>query len=1110
MHHKKSILSLFVAMAWVSGCSSSEDIKLPIISDEPTVLVNTSKVPYYQDWPQINSAVATDPAIESKVAAIVAQMTLEEKVGQMIQPNLLDVTPAEAKQYKLGSLLNGGGAWPGGNKYATAEDWAKEADKYYSAVEEAYAGRGFRIPFMWATDAVHGHNNVYRATVFPHNIGLGAANDPELIKRIGEATAEEISATGLDWTFAPTVASPRDYRWGRVYEGYSEDPEIIYQYAGKMVEGLQGGAGGLKGQTHVISNVKHWVGDGGTLNGVDRGENHYTEEYLRNIMATGYFSGLDAGAQVVMSSFNSWHNAANYDQNETGDRPVYNHKLHGSKYLLNDILKGKMGFDGIIVTDWNGQSELDGCTSANCPEAVNAGNDVFMVTARSDWQAFYKNVIDQVNAGIISQARINDAVTRILRVKMRADLWNKPKPSERELAGNEVVLGSDAHRSIARQAVRESLVLLKNEVSILPLSKDAKYIIAGSAANNIQKQTGGWSLTWQGDGNTITDDFPGAKTLQMALADEVGAENVYDSESDAPEGAIAIVVIGEDPYAEMFGDIKASQTLEFSAIKASYKADLETVQAMKNAGRKVVTVFYSGRPLYVNEEINASDAFVAAWLPGTEAGGITDVLFAKDGADFKGRLSYSWPNMKCSTTINRHAPNIADYSTPIDGMTGALIEQDIEGVNKPLFPYGYGLGYASSTRQSVTTDLNNLAIDPRDFGCGQYAPDNGVATLSLDLYNPSASADYTTRIAGAANSWSSVDVDRGAKTSIGTLTTTPINYLHQQDALKLEFSGATDESSDGLAEIFMELSTSDATVDLNSYINADATLQFDVQMLSEAPESMVLAADCEYPCRGDVDIWRVLPEVREAGDATWDTVKVPLACLTEEGMIFSLADKPFLLQSGDAVSLNLGNIRYVPRSVDAADDAVLCSALKGEVLTPLDADVVDVRNTWTTQSDWQANSADDYSSVTGHVTYSSETVDDQTVLTVTYAAASPESYKGIVNVEGNTQNLSNYLSGTLEFDLFIDSYGKPANKGETASQGLVFKMESEKGAGNDCLLAREKYATGEWHHVVTKVSDLNTGALDITVVNRPLALLPAWGASQAGFVYKIKNITLVK
>jgi len=278
---------------------------------------DSNTLAYYSDWPAIASKVTVDPDIESRVSSILAQMTLEEKVGQMIQPNLDDVTPEEAKQYKLGSLLNGGGSWPNKDKHASAGDWAAAADSYWTALDEAYADRGFKVPFMWATDAVHGHNNVFGATVFPHNIGLGAANDPEMILRIGQATAKEVVATGLDWTFAPTVAAPRDYRWGRVYEGYSEDPEIIYSYAGKMVEGLQGGSAGLKTDTQVISNVKHWVGDGGTLKGVDRGETHYSEEYLMNIHAAGYFSGLKAGAQVVMSSLNSWHDDANYDQTGT-------------------------------------------------------------------------------------------------------------------------------------------------------------------------------------------------------------------------------------------------------------------------------------------------------------------------------------------------------------------------------------------------------------------------------------------------------------------------------------------------------------------------------------------------------------------------------------------------------------------------------------------------------------------------------------------------------------------------------------------------------------------------------------------------------------------------
>ena len=1097
MHHKRSILASCLAITVVTGCSTSSSI-----DPQSNVQFEDSKVPYYSDWPQINSAVEKDEAIESKVAVIVAQMTLEEKVGQMIQPNLDQVTPEEAAEYKLGSLLNGGGAWPGGKKHATAEDWAKEADKYYLAVKTAFEGRGFNIPFMWATDAVHGHNNVFRATVFPHNIGLGAANNPELIKRIGAATAEEISATGLDWTFAPTVATPRDYRWGRVYEGYSEDPEIVHQYAGKMVEGLQGGAEGLKGQTNVISNVKHWVGDGGTLNGVDRGENHYTEEYLRNIHATGYFSGLDAGAQVVMSSFNSWHNPANYDQNEGDERPVYNYKLHGSQYLLNDILKEKMGFDGLIVTDWNGQGEIDGCSAADCAEAVNAGNDVFMVTSRNDWQAFYGNVIDQVNAGIISEARIDDAVTRILRVKMRADLWQKPVPSARQLAGDDEILGSDAHRAIARQAVSESLVLLKNEGSILPLSKDASFIITGSAANDIQKQTGGWSLTWQGTENEIDKDFPGASTLQMALQDVVGAENVYSSETDAPADAIAIVVIGEDPYAEMFGDIKAQKTLEFSTLKPTYAADLETIKTLKAAGRKVVTVFYSGRPLYVNEEINNSDAFVAAWLPGTEAGGITDVLFANAGSDFKGRLSYSWPNMKCSTTINRHAPNIADYSTPVDGITGELIEQDIEGEHKPLFPYGYGLGYASSNMEPSQADLNNLQLDLRNFGCGQSEPDSSIATDNLEFFGRNSSGDFVALIAGAVNGWSGQAVSRGNEVTIGSLTTKPINYKHQQDAINVSFSG------ESAAQVYIQTHDQKG-IDKNSYLNAEATLQFDIDMKSAAPKSLVLAAHCEWPCLGEVKINKVLPAPTAAGETQWTTIKVPLECLAEEGMEFSMLNSPFLMYSEEAVEFNLGEIRYVPKSVDPAEDAVSCADLKDEVLPPLDADVVDVKATWPNLSTWQATT-DDWSNVEGHVTASVEVIAEETILTVTYDAASAESYKGIVSIKGDSQNLTNYLDGTLEFDLFIDGYGTPANEGENSTLGLVFKIESEAGPSEDYLLPREDYIAGEWHRVVTNLSDLNTKDLDITVINTPLALLPDWNASQASFAYKIKNVTFVK
>ncbi|MDG3086031.1 glycoside hydrolase family 3 N-terminal domain-containing protein [Vibrio hannami] len=398
------------------------------------------KTPYYSDWPKIESAIAKDDAIESAIVEIVSQMTIQEKVGQMIQPDLRGISAQEIIEFKIGSILNGGGAWPNENKRSMTKDWVEKADEFWLATEKAFEERPFRIPFMWATDAVHGHNNVFGATVFPHNIGLGCARDPELIRNIGRITAIEIAATGLDWTFAPTVATPRDLRWGRVYEGYSEDPEIVYAYSSEVVKGLQGTQEELKGEHHVISNVKHWVGDGGTSAGIDRGVNSYSEELLRNIHAMGYFSGLNAGAQVVMSSFNSWDKSANYDHSPQveGD---YNYKIHGSKYLLTDVLKEKMGFDGLIVTDWHGHAEVSKCSDSDATYVINAGNDILMVPVHKHWRAVYQKTLEDVESGLIPISRIDDAVIRILRVKMRAGLWDKPRPSERALAANQSLLG---------------------------------------------------------------------------------------------------------------------------------------------------------------------------------------------------------------------------------------------------------------------------------------------------------------------------------------------------------------------------------------------------------------------------------------------------------------------------------------------------------------------------------------------------------------------------------------------------------------------------------------------------------------------------------------------
>ena len=901
-----------------------------------------------------------------------------------------------------------------------------------------------------------------------------------MIKRIGQATAKEVAATGLDWTFAPTVAAPRDYRWGRVYEGYSEDPEIIYSYAGNMVDGLQGGSEGLKSDTQVISNVKHWVGDGGTQNGVDRGENHYSEEYMMNIHAAGYFSGLTAGAQVVMSSFNSWHDDANYDPEGTGE---YNKKVHGSKYLITDVLKGKLGFDGLVVTDWNGQNEINGCTSSNCPAAVNAGNDVFMVTARVDWQPFYENVIAQVNDGTIEMSRIDDAVTRILRVKMRAGLWDKPMPSQRSLAGNDEVLGSDEHRALAREAVTKSLVLLKNNDDVLPLSNTQKVYLAGSAINDLQKQTGGWSLTWQGTENDLSD-FPGATTLQMAIEAQVGAENIVTDLVDADESTVAIVAIGEDPYAEFVGDIKDHQTLGFADLKTAYAADLQTVKDLKATGMKVVTIFFSGRPMYVNEEINNSDAFIAAWLPGTEAGGITDALYQVNGTDFTGRLSYSWPNTLCSTTINRVPTQIEGYITP-------EWEQDIEGEHAPLFAYGFGLSYGQSS------NLGMLDLDSRNYGCGQDAPDDGVATIPLEIYGKASGGEYALLISGAENGWQGIPVSGQEYTDQGSVSTNPINYQGQYDAVNVTFNGSN------LAQIYTQ-TLDELGVDNYAYLNAESTLQFDIKMYQQPTSTLILSQHCVYPCLAEVELNDFLPE----NSTEWTTMKVPLSCFAENGLDYQNLNTPFLFFTGGEAQFDLGNIRMVPKSVDPADDALSCEALAGVEEPALNEAVSNLfgNDTWNAEvSVWSAQTGSDWSPSEGLVTTTVTGVGAETEVSVVYSADKPESDKGIVSVSGQEQNLSNYIAaGALKFDLYVEDYA-------SNTDGMVIKMESASTPGPDYFIGTPAdLPAGQWHSISVPVADLGLEDSGIvTGINKPLAILPAWANPQGGVSFKFKNLRLV-
>jgi beta-glucosidase len=618
------------------------------------------------DWPLVTGLVAVDPALEQRVDSILSELTLEQKVGQMVQAEIQNVTPADVRDYHLGSILNGGGSYPNRSKASGVADWLALADAFYDASMDTSLG-GAAI------------NNVAGATLFPHNIGLGATRDSELIQRIGEATALEVAATGIAWTFAPTVAVVRDDRWGRTYEGFSEDPEIVRQYAGRMITGLQGSAGSpdFLSPSHVVATAKHFIGDGGTDQGVDQGDNLSTEQQLLDIHAQGYLSAFEAGVQTVMASFNSWRGE----------------KVHGNRHLLTDVLKGRLGFDGYVIGDWNGHAQVPGCSNESCPAAINAGVDMIMVP--EDWKALLANTLEQVRSGEIEQSRIDDAVRRILRVKMRAGLFTGGRPSSRPQAGDASLVGAADHRSLAREAVRQSLVLLKNGEGLLPLSRNLNVMVVGDGADDISKQSGGWSVTWQGT-EVTNEDFPGANSIFAGIREAVTAGG--GSATLSPDGTfeespdVAIVVFGEDPYAEYEGDL---ESLNFSA---EHGASLELLRRLKGQGIPVVSVFLSGRPLWVNPELNASTAFVAAWLPGTEGAGIADVLFRDSEGevnfDFTGKLSFSWPRDLSETNPNRGDP---DY--------------------EPLFPYGFGLTYGVvDTLSDDLPELHGSVLRPDDTG----------------------------------------------------------------------------------------------------------------------------------------------------------------------------------------------------------------------------------------------------------------------------------------------------------------------------------------------------------------------------------------------------------
>lgn len=814
-------------------------------------------------WPVINSEVKTDAALERQVQAMLASMTLEQKVAQMIQPEIRDITPEDMRKYGFGSYLNGGGAFPQNNKHATPQDWIALAEEMYQAsIDDSLDGS--TIPTMWGTDAVHGHNNVIGATLFPHNIGLGAAHNPELVEKIAQITATEVMVTGIDWVFAPTVATVRDDRWGRAYEGYSEDPEIVKLYAASVVKGLQGHADDdFLGDDRVISTVKHFIGDGGTVAGDDQGNNLASEEELYKLHAQGYVGGLTAGAQSVMASFNSWH----------GD------KIHGNRYLLTDVLKGKMAFDGFVVGDWNGHGQIVGCTNENCPQAANAGLDIFMVPTDA-WKPLMENTIAQVKQGIIPQSRIDDAVSRILRVKYRAGLFSKPSPAKRLYSGKTELIGHDKHRKVAQQAVRESLVLLKNKANILPLSPQLNILVAGDAANNIGKQSGGWSITWQGTNNS-NEDFPGGSSIYRGLAQQINAAGgkvtLSEDGSFAEKPDVAIVVFGEEPYAEGHGD------KDNLAYQRGTKTDLALLKKLKSQGIPVVSIFISGRPMWVNAELNASDAFVAAWLPGSEGKAVADVLLkSKDDNiqhDFTGKLSFSWPKT-ATQTVNR-------------------FDEEYD----PLLPYGYGLNYASNEGTAQKQLSDNLPEHIEN--------DEGVVK-STAVFAGKVVKPW--RMFLTSNTQTSELLSNSGALP-GAIYRT-IDKVVQEDAFRLETNGR-EKAGISFSSSFRE--------DLSFELEQKSALVMTLMRDSDISGAVNIAMSCESEgdvagsCRAEVDIQQQLNAIPKG---EWREVAIDLQCFAKSGVQLDKIVSPFELSTDGVINLSLSDIRFMPNVFTETNECI--------------------------------------------------------------------------------------------------------------------------------------------------------------------------------------------
>lgn len=587
---------------------------------------------------QTGEASYKNPAlpVERRVDDLLRRMTLDEKVGQMTQADHASLkSPSDVATLFLGSVLSGGDSeLPD----VSPQGWLAHTQ----ALQKRALATRLGVPLIYGIDAVHGHSNVRGAVVFPHNIGLGCTRNPKIVEESARITALEVAGTGMHWNFAPCIAVPQDDRWGRTYEGFGETPELAVTLGSAAVRGYQGADISASGR--VLATAKHYVGDGGTQHGVDRGNTVGDDDTLRKIHMAGYVAAIKAGVGSIMISYSSWNGE----------------KMHGHRRLITDVLRGELGFTGLIVSDWNGIDELSGTPLEHIEKAVNAGIDMMMVPDK--YGEFIAGMKKNVEAGRISMARIDDAVRRILTIKFRLGLFERPFGDPSLLAG----IGSAEHRAVARQAVRESQVLLVNRNDVLPLRPSVSSIlVAGKAADDLGLQCGGWTISWQGASGRVTE---GTTVLEAIRKAAPNAAVTFSKEGGASARAeVAVVVIGEPPYAEMKGD-RRDLSLD--------PADVAAIKSAKKAGLPVVVVLFSGRPLILEPILGDVDALIAAWLPGTEGDGIADVLFGKYNPT--GKLSVTWPR--------------SDAQQPINVGVDGTMPKDA------LFDYGFGLSYAKNDR----------------------------------------------------------------------------------------------------------------------------------------------------------------------------------------------------------------------------------------------------------------------------------------------------------------------------------------------------------------------------------------------------------------------------